>query len=367
MTGDEQAPDREYFGVRRSRLAERMHEERLHAFLTTALPNVRYLSGFTGSNAALLAAPDGARLFTDPRYAIQAPAESDCRVQVARGPLLKAVGKYLVRKRIRKLGFERNRLSFSEYEQLKEYAKGVQLVPLTEEAEKLRMVKDAGEIAAIRRSVELNSRALGQALERFRPGRTTEAELAASTDFQMRRLGAESPSFETIVASGLRTALPHAHPTADVIPPDALLLIDVGATVAGYASDMTRTYATGKLDGKRRQMYKAVLQSQLAAIDAIRPGVQAGAIDRAARQVLRAYGWDKLFIHSTGHGLGLEIHERPRVGRKEKTKLEAGMIITVEPGIYEEGYGGVRIEDTVLVTSTGCEPLTPTRKEFTTL
>lgn len=352
---------------RRERLWERLKAAKVHAFFTTALPNVRYLAGFTGSNAALVVENGTARLFTDPRYALQAPAQTDCDVKVSRGPLIKEVGKYLKRRGVKRLGVEQNRLSFSEYQQLSESAKGVRAVAVSDEVETLRTVKDEGEIEAIRLSVDLNSQALEEALKRFRAGRTKESELAAEIEYRMRRLGAEKPAFETIVASGVRSALPHAQPTNERIPANALLLIDVGASLAGYASDMTRTYATGKLDAKRRQMYKAVLQSQLAALDAIKPGVRTSAVDSAARTVLREYGWEKLFVHSTGHGLGLEIHERPRVGRKDKTKLEAGMVITVEPGIYEEGVGGIRIEDTVLVTGNGCEPLTPTKKELTEL
>jgi Xaa-Pro aminopeptidase len=183
----------------------------------------------------------------------------------------------------------------------------------------------------------------------------------------MRRLGAEKPSFETIVAAGERSALPHARPTDRAIGTDHLLLIDMGSSVTGYASDMTRTFAVSKLDGKTRRMYRAVLESQLAAIDAIQPGVLCGSVDGAARKVLRSYGLDRLFVHSTGHGLGLEIHEPPRVGRKEQTKLEAGMVITVEPGVYEAGVGGIRIEDTVVVTDNGCRSLTPTPKELAVL
>ncbi len=355
------------FSAARERLISRFRELRIRAFLTTALPNIRYLTGFTGSNGALLLTDDRALLFTDPRYAVQAPAESDCEVKVARGPLLKEAHKWMKRLHLKNTGFERNRLSFDEFQQLKELSGKIRLKPLVDEVERLRMVKTEGEIAAVRASVKLNSQALEKALQRFKPGKTTEAELASEIEYRMRQMGADGPSFGTIVASGGRTAQPHARPTSNPVPLDDLLLVDVGATVAGYSSDMTRTYATGKLDGKRRQMYKAVLQSQLAAIDAIKPGVQTSGVDRAARSVLREYGWDKLFVHSTGHGLGLEIHESPRVGRKDKTKLEAGMIITVEPGIYEEDFGGIRIEDTVLVTSIGCEPLTPTGKELTIL
>jgi Xaa-Pro aminopeptidase len=195
----------------------------------------------------------------------------------------------------------------------------------------------------------------------------TERDLAAEIGYRMRRLGADGEAFETIVASGERSALPHAHPTSRPIQPNQLLLVDMGATVAGYASDMTRTHVVGKPTAEARRMHKAVLESQLAAIDSIRPGVSCASVDRAARSVLRAHRLNDLFIHSTGHGLGLEIHEAPRLGRKERAKLEPGMAITIEPGVYAEGLAGVRIEDTVVVTSSGCEVLTPTGKELVVL
>jgi Xaa-Pro aminopeptidase len=228
------------------------------------------------------------------------------------------------------------------------------------------MVKSEAEIGAIRTSVQLNSAALEQALRQFKPN-MSELDLAAEIDYRMRLLGADGTAFDTIVASGPRTALPHAHPEAHSIAGNQLLLVDMGARVAGYCSDMTRTHAVGKLTPKIRQMYRAVLESQLAAIEAVKPGATTAAVDRAARRVLRGYGLDKLFIHSTGHGLGLEIHEAPRVGRKDGTKLEPGMAITIEPGVYQEGIGGIRIEDTVVVTGSGCEILTPTGKELVVL
>jgi len=194
-----------------------------------------------------------------------------------------------------------------------------------------------------------------------------EAEIAAELEFQMRRFGAEKASFETIVAAGARTALPHAEPTGEKLGSDQLLLIDMGATRAGYCSDMTRMLFTGTPGQKTRALYAAVLKAQLAAIDAVREGVTGGQVDRAARSVLRREGLEKAFVHSTGHGLGLEIHEPPRLGRKDQTKLRAGMVVTIEPGAYVEGSGGVRIEDTVLVTRNGCEVLTPTTKELALL
>jgi len=354
------------FSARREGVIPSLHEGKAQAFLITALPNVRYLTGFTGSNGALLLTPDRALLFTDPRYGTQAPQESDCEVKIAKGPLLKEVSKWIKRLQLRSLAFEQNRISFEDYGQLKEGAKALRLKPVAGLIETLRAVKSEEEIAGIRRSVTLNSAALEQALRRFRPS-MTEIDLAAEIEYRMRRLGASAPAFETIVASGNRSALPHARPTPARIQTDELLLIDMGATVAGYASDMTRTFAVGKLDAKRQRMYRAVLESQLAVLAAIKPGMTCASVDRVARNVLRGFGLEKLFVHSTGHGLGLEIHERPRVGRKEKTKLVAGMVITVEPGVYEEGSGGVRIEDTVVVTTHGCEVLTPTKKDLLTL
>lgn len=350
---------------RRARAAALLSGERIDAFLITALPNVRYLSGFTGSNAALLIAEDRALLFTDPRYQAQAPRESDCEVKIATAPLAKELGKWMPRLYVKSLGFEANRIGFEAYEHLRAL-KSVRLKPVYGAIERLRAVKSPAEIAAIKASVELNSKALAQALRHFKHN-ATETDLAAEIEYRMRRLGADGPAFETIVASGERTALPHARPANQQIRTDQLLLVDMGASLAGYASDMTRSYAVGKLSTKARRMYRAVLESQLAAIDSVKPGFSCARVDQAARDVLRGFGMDKLFIHSTGHGLGLEIHESPRLGRKERTKLEPGMAITVEPGVYEEGLGGVRIEDTVVVTEKGCEVLTPTSKELVAL
>jgi Xaa-Pro aminopeptidase len=352
--------------ARRARLSTQLRQHKVNGLLVTALPNVRYLAGFTGSNAILLLTEERAILFTDPRYQTQAPLESDCEIKIAKGPLLAEVLKVLKKLGISRLGFERNRASYETYDYLKREANGVKLAGLTGMAERLRMVKSPVEIATIKASVELNSAALDQALRAFRQG-MTELDLAAEIEYRMRRLGADGPAFETIVASGARSALPHAHPTAAAAVNDQLLLIDMGAVVAGYASDMTRTFAVGRLVPKAKRIYRAVLESQLAAIDAVKPGIPASSVDRASRSVLRRHGFEKMFIHSTGHGLGLEIHEGPRIGRKEAMRLEAGMAITIEPGVYVEGFGGVRIEDTVVVTETGCQVLTPTKKDLLVL
>jgi Xaa-Pro aminopeptidase len=228
------------------------------------------------------------------------------------------------------------------------------------------MVKSPQEIARIRCSVQTNSQAFEKTVQSIRPG-VSEFHIAAELEFQMRRLGAEKPAFETIVAAGSRSALPHARPSDRKVGVNELLLIDMGACQDGYMSDMTRVLFFGKPDRRMKTMYNAVLKAQLAGIAAVREGVTAGQVDQKARQVLESEGLGKEFLHSTGHGLGLEIHELPRVGRRDKTRLKAGMVITIEPGAYIRDFGGIRIEDTVLVTKNGCEILTPTSKELMVL
>lgn len=341
--------------------------ERIDALLITGPANVRYLSGYTGSNGLIVVTPRSAVLFTDPRYAIQASQEVACSVRiVARGPLLPAAAGFLRRLRSRRVGFEKAHLSYEQHALLTDRLPGFTLIPLGPVIERQRMVKSEQELARIRRSVATNSRAFDRALKAIRPG-VAEIEIAAEIEYHMRRLGAEKPAFETIVASGDRSALPHARPTSKKLKAAELTLIDMGATEDGYASDMTRVLHIGRPSPKIRRMYNAVLEAQLAAIDAVRPGVAAGRVDQAARAVLKRHGLDRMFTHSTGHGLGLEIHEAPRLGKRDTTKLEAGMAITIEPGAYVQGFGGIRIEDTVVVTAAGCEVLTPTPKELITL
>jgi Xaa-Pro aminopeptidase len=232
--------------------------------------------------------------------------------------------------------------------------------------ERLRMVKSPAEIARIRRSVATNSRAFEEAVRRVKVG-MTESELAAELEYRMRRLGAEKPSFDTIVAGGERSALPHAHPTDAKLANGQLVVVDMGATQDGYCSDMTRMLFLGEPGAKVKRTYRAVLEAQLAGIDAVRAAARTRQVDAAARRVLKGHGLDRAFVHSTGHGLGLEIHEPPRLGKKDKGRLEAGMAVTIEPGVYLEGFGGIRIEDTVVVTESGCEILTPTSKDLRVL
>jgi len=352
------------FEARRQAISSGLAERKLDALLVSFSPNLRYLSGFTGSNANLLVLPDRSILFTDPRYTVQAAQEVSCGVKTARGPLAPAVIAAIARLGLRRIGYEPARMTCDLYDSLKSrLPMKASLESAAGWIEELRMVKTPSEIARIRRSVETNSRAFEQAARRVRQG-MKEQDLAAELEYRMRRLGAEKPSFETIVAGGARSALPHAQPTAAPLPAGGMVLVDMGAQQDGYASDMTRMLFLGRPSARAKRTYRAVLEAQLAAIDAVRPGVRASRVDAAARRVLRGYGLDRAFVHSTGHGLGLEIHEPPRIGKRDKTRLQAGMTITIEPGVYLPGFGGIRIEDTVLVTGHGCEILTPTGKDL---
>jgi Xaa-Pro aminopeptidase len=345
---------------RRERLAVLITGHKLEAMLVSGAANIRYLTGFTGSNGLLLASGDASIFFTDPRYTLQASQEVSCAVRVVNGPLYSAAARFAQSKHIRRAGIERENIRYDQYEAL---ADKLRLEPLTGLVEGLRAVKSLSEIEKIRRSVLTNSKAFEHCVRAIKPG-MRESDLAAEIEYRMRRLGAEKPAFDTIVAAGSRGALPHARPGNTRIENGQLVLIDMGAMQEGYASDMTRMVHVGPAPKQTRERYGHVLDAQLAAIEAVRAGVPASRVDGAARQSLKAAGLDKAFTHSTGHGLGLEIHEDPRLGKKSKTRLEAGMTITVEPGIYLEGWGGIRIEDTVVVTSTGCEVLTPTPKEL---
>lgn len=357
------------FGPRRRAVAGGLAARELDAFVVAFSPNLRYLTGFTGSNGSLLVTANRSVLFTDPRYTIQAGQEvaggrGGCRVKVARGPLVMEMAAAVHKLGLKRIGYEPARMACDFYGALKSrLPMGASLQPSDGWIEALRMVKSPAEIERIRRSVVTNSRAFEQAVARVKPG-MTERDLAAELEYRMRRLGAEKPAFETIVAAGVRSALPHAQPTAAPLNPGGLVVIDMGAFEDGYASDMTRMLFLGSPPARVKRAYHAVLEAQLAAIDAVRSGVPAGRVDGAARAVLKRHGLDRAFIHATGHGLGLEIHEPPRVGKRVKTPLEAGMAITIEPGVYIEGWGGIRIEDTVVVTGNGCEVLTPTSKEL---
>jgi Xaa-Pro aminopeptidase len=363
--------------ARLSFLRQQLEAERLDAFVVSHLPNVFYLSGFTGSAGILLVTPQGAALFTDGRYTVQAADEvHEARVHIVRGSLLNAVAERLARlhvrddirrdshKNVRRVGFEAARLTVLQKNALDKAAGAkVRWLPWDGKIEAARAIKDADELRIIREAADIACSSWQEVLPLVKPG-IRENELAAELEFRMRRKGASGPAFDTIVASGPRGALPHAHASPRAIGKNELVVFDLGAILRGYSSDLTRTVFVGRAPAEIRRWYAAVLQAQQAARDALRPGVSAHQVDAAARQVLRRAGLDKKFVHSTGHGLGLEVHEMPRLGRGEKSVLRAGMVVTLEPGVYVEGTGGIRIEDDALVTQTGAEYLTCANREL---
>jgi Xaa-Pro aminopeptidase len=346
----------------------------LHALLVTHLPNVRYLCGFTGTAAALVISETKSVFFTDGRYTEQARAEvRGSRVVIARKGPLQAAREWMAENRTKlgrkpwRVGVESEHLTVAGKAQLARILPSdFRLLETKALVEQPRMVKDAEEIKLLRGAVNLGAGLFDRALKAMRPG-VKEVEVAAEMEYAGRRAGAEEMSFPTIIAAGKRSALPHGRASEAAIPSRGFVVCDWGVILAGYCSDMTRTVHVGRPTAEARRMYEAVREAQQAAVDAVRPGVTVGEVDRACRRLLHKQGLGRYFSHSTGHGVGLEIHEAPRVAAGQTEVLQPGMVITIEPGVYIPGKGGVRIEDMVVVTERGCEVLTPIAKELITI
>jgi Xaa-Pro aminopeptidase len=328
--------------------------------LVTNGVNVRYLVGFSSSNAALFVEPERVRLFSDFRYAETARAVQGVEFIETKRSLVGALAELLEGP----VGFEADAVSFASWEVLR--AGGLELVPRRGLVEALRAVKDGTELEKIRRAGEITSQAYTQfARERF-VGRT-ERELAWRLDELFHELGADAPAFETIVASGPNSAKPHARPTDRTMEAGETVVIDAGAMVDGYNADCTRTFATGPLPDALKAAYEATLEGQLAGLEAVRAGVTGIEADAAARDKIEAAGLGEKFGHGLGHGVGLEVHEAPRLSRESADTLAAGNVVTVEPGVYLEGLGGIRIEDLVVVTDGEPEVLTGFGKDLITV
>jgi Xaa-Pro aminopeptidase len=339
---------------------DRLRETLEEPLLVTHGPNVRYLTGFSSSNAALLVEPGRVRLFTDFRYVDAARAVEGVELVETKRSLTMALAEVLEGR----VGFEAEAVTYSAWETLR--GGGLDLVPRRGLVEKLRAVKDEGELDALRRAGEITSRAYDRFAEESFVGRT-ERELAWQLDGLFHELGAHAPSFETIVASGPNSARPHARPTDREVEAGETVVIDAGAQVDGYCADCTRTFATGPLPDELKAAYVATLEGQLAGLEAVRAGVTGVDADAAARDVIEAAGLGGKFGHGLGHGVGLDVHEAPRLSRESNDTLAAGNVVTVEPGIYLEGLGGIRIEDLVIVTDGEPEILTSSTKDLVTV
>ncbi len=335
------------------------------AFLVTHLPNLSYLTGFSGSTGALTVTMSEAALFVLPLYAEQARREApSASVRAGGTDALAAAASWLVHCRPSRVAFEKPRLTLSQFELLRQaLGPRVELVGLTNAVEQWRALKEETEVASIRAAVRVTARAFEQVLPLVRPG-VREIELAAEIEYRMKQQGARGPAFETIVASGPRAALPHGRASQKRLAKNELVVFDLGAILCGYHSDMTRTVYLGRPSARVKKTYRAVRDALERARETVAAGVPASKVDRAARSLLTRRGLGRYFVHGTGHGLGLEIHEEPRVGRANDLPLAAGNVITLEPGAYVPGWGGVRIEDVVVVRRRSAETLTPLSTEL---
>lgn len=344
-----------------------MRAHRIDALVVSLLPNVRYLTGFTGSHGAAVVTASGAWFLTDARYRTQSANEvRGFRRIITTHDLLKTIALRKLTRGCRRVAFESESVTYAQYAAFKNAMGCSLLVPSRGLVEELAVAKDEGELASIARAAAITDRVFGEILAEIRPG-VQEAELAAEITYRHRRYGAGGDAFEPIVASGGRGTVPHARATERRIKPGEFVTLDFGCMVDGYCSDLTRTVAVGRVGRERRRVYAAVLAAQREAVDAVQAGIRASDLDAVARSAIAAAGYGKFFTHSLGHGLGLRIHERPRVSALSSERLQVGSVITIEPGVYIPGRFGVRIEDDVVVTSSGCTVLTHAPKELMVL
>jgi Xaa-Pro aminopeptidase len=354
--------------ARLAALGERLDGLGVDALLVTSHANIRYLTGFGGTNGVALVRPDAATFLTDFRYTERAaPLQEYMEVREVERDVMKAACEHLAELApgAQRIGFESAHMTVAQHERLAAAAPAPP-VGTTGAVERLREVKDAAEQEAIRRAAALIEPVLERTAAAGLVGRS-EREVAWSIQTAFHELGAEGLSFPPIVAAHERGAQPHAEPGEDVIGADTFVTIDLGCVLQGYCSDCTRTFATGQVPQRLRDAYAVCLEAQLAAMEGIRPGLACSDADAIARDVIDGAGLGEHFGHPLGHGVGLDVHEDPRLSAVSRATLEPGMVVTVEPGIYLPGLGGVRIEDLVIVTESGCERLTGYPKELTTL
>ena len=346
-----------------TRLREEMEKARIDGFLITSTYNRRYMTGFTGSAGVVLISLKAAKFITDFRYVEQAGKQAQgYEIVQHKGTLIEEVKKQVKEMKIEKLGFEQEHVTFASYKSYEE-AVSAQLVPISGVIENLRLIKTASEIKILKEAADVADRAFTHILNFIRPG-ITELDVSNELEFFMRKEGATSSSFDTIVASGKRSALPHGVATDKVIEKGDFVTLDYGAYYNGYVSDITRTVAVGKPSEELIKIYDIVLEAQLRGMAGIKPGISGKEADALTRDLIIEKGYGEYFGHSTGHGIGLEVHEGPALSMRSDLVLQPGMTVTVEPGIYLPGIGGVRIEDDTIITIDGNEALTHSTKEL---
>jgi Xaa-Pro aminopeptidase len=356
------------YADRRRRLLKQLKAKSLPGLLVTNETNVSYLTGFTGDSSYLYLTPGDAVMISDARYSEQ--LESECpdlkfEIRSITTKLPEATANVLSAAKAKQVGLESSSVTWDFANTLKEHdkLKGVDLVPTAGLVEGLREVKDRHEIEVIRRAIDCAQKAFGILRASLRPD-LTEKQVADDLEFRIRTLGGTCGSFPSIIGVGPRAALPHGRPSEKRIGESEFVLVDWGARVDGYISDLTRVLVTGKIPPKLERLYGVVLNANLAGIEAVRPGAKMKDVDAAARNVIAKAGYGKQFGHSLGHGIGRDVHESPRLASDQERELVSGMVVTIEPGIYLPGWGGIRIEDDVLVTKSGHEVLSSVPKRF---
>jgi Xaa-Pro aminopeptidase len=354
------------YRFRLGRLREDLKQRGLDALLVSKPVHIRYLSGFRGDDSLLLVTSGSLVLVSDFRFKEEIEKDHPWAALVIRRDredVFALIGRLAARKAVRRLGFEARHASYFFYNKLRRsLGRARKLIPSERLIEGLRIIKSPEEVRLIREAAQITDRTLEYLIPRLKRG-SEEGALRNLAEFEMRRLGAEGPGFDPIIAVGQKTSQPHALTGRKRLKNGMILLIDMGSRVKGYHSDLTRTFFAGSISARFRRLYRAVLDAQEAALASIRPGVKLAEVDRAARRVLKRGGLDRYFGHATGHGVGLEVHEAPRIAPNSRESARENMIFTVEPGVYLPGWGGIRIEDTVRVTKTGCEVITGFTKD----
>ena len=338
-------------------LQKKLSAEKLDALLVSRSINISYLTGFRGDDSWLLVTRDKPFLITDFRYKEEvkrtAPQVELC---ITDGPIYESACKIVQRVRVKRLGFESRWLSYAFWEKLRDISHGTGLVPVKDTVESLREIKDSSEIALIKKAVSITRKAF-EYLEGILKQGISERELAIELDYFLKRSGARKGAYDIIVASGINSSLPHAPVTNKKLMPHEPVLVDMGVDYEGYISDLTRVFFLGKMDAIATKIYKIVFEAQRRAINKIKPGIKISSIDKAAREYIEKKGYGKFFGHAVGHGVGMEVHEKPHVSMRNDKELVPGMVFTVEPAIYLPKWGGIRIEDMAIVTEKGCEVL----------
>jgi Xaa-Pro aminopeptidase len=341
-----------------------MKSKGLDCVLITKKENYFYLSGFNGSSAVLLISQENAVLITDFRYKEQAQAQAaEYKIEISNNGLIKKLSEFLSAFDLVNVGFEDSQLSYKEYLDLTEKLSSCKLIPMGNIMQKLRIIKDEEEIGFIRKAMEIADKTFAHILGFIKPG-VSEIELAAEMEYFMRKNGASGPSFDTIVASGQRSALPHGVASNKKLKIGDPITMDFGAIYNGYCSDMTRTVYLGEPDPLMKRIYRVTLEAQEEALESVKAGASGSEVDAVARNIISRYGFGSNFGHGLGHGVGLEVHEEPRLSVLSSNILEKGMVVTVEPGIYLDGIGGVRIEDMLVVNGDNPINLTQSTKEM---